>query len=1180
MNWLTLELQILNFCSSAITFAANWLLQSTLLISVGMFAAWWFHRRGSAFQSVVYRTTLFAVLPGPLVSIAMAYCGLDGWSMKLPPAFAYNQIIAADEEPSTASTDAMQARPEFEAGEEFHQGNTVFAAPPRDKLAGRSGIGTVQGANAAGMQESATDIAVAAGDSQSPSVAASNVDPTLTTVTEKGDVWLLQIHGFGLLFIGLAMTWILVSGVLAIRMAMVMWRMNRLRNCSLPGSPDEVDACQRIAAELSVAAPQVLRAPFLTSPFLHGIHRPAVMLPEDTSLPLQDIFVHELAHLRRHDCFWLVLRQAATTVLFFQPLLLWLGRRIDATAEEVCDDFVVQFGGNREDYANSLVDIAALYVQPMAITGVGIVSLRSMLGQRVGRILDTSRSLSTRVGNLLLVFVVSGGLLGTMIGGFVGLSQKSAATMAASVQSEPQPGGDENAIVEPRVDESSQPTVVAEATNAPKEEPSSEEKTKAPPENITGRIIGQDGNAVEGAKLLWYRTRVYDIDPMLPKLLAESDKDGKFSFTPPAIPDPEAEPASWSFQERIAIVAPGHGFKIIGAQALKPRKSVSALDAIAAALLNGTGVEPVVLPVEGKPLHGRIVTIEGTPVVGATVRIRNHSDRDASRNDPPDLVLVARDSTDVGLRSWLSNLLNVIEPVPERFALPSATTDANGEFELVSLPEDCLFHLLLEGDGIQSTDIIAHNAEGEKIVVESGRQSIDPPTTVYRNKFLFVAGPSHPVSGRVTDLETGEPVPNAVVRAFTVHGEAVNSTWERQHFATRTDKDGRYRISGLPIGDGNSLASFTTDDVAYIPVGQEVDTSKSDAAVEANFTLKRAVWAKGQIKDGETGNPLTGQLTYYWFRDLSLEEAIPGLRRSNTDGLYFTNIHGEFRVPVLATRGILAYRFDGNDLEQLGRMDRIPRGLGAEKIEGIDEQMNAFPTMPRYLIPGNYNFVTEINPQAGAELFEVEMVLRPSKPVQMKIVAGADGELPSDGYQVYGLNERWGWQVSQTTQPAVEDLLPNETRKVFVFHREAGLAGGVFVAENVTQPVEIKLSKSGGVKGRLLDKNGDVIADGVVFIDYEKLRSGEKYAIWANHPKLQANPSQIPVDEEGRFELDGFIPGWKYSAHVSAPRKTQGRMMSTGIGWAFVDVEINPGETRDLGDLVVGSPEEKAADGE
>ena len=85
-------------------------------------------------------------------------------------------------------------------------------------------------------------------------------------------------------------------------------------------------------------------------------------------------------------------------------------------------DFVVQFGGDREDYANRLVDIAELSTARIAPAGVGVVSLRSMLSGRVTRILDTSRTLSTRVGNLILAIVLACGLLGTGVTGMLGLN--------------------------------------------------------------------------------------------------------------------------------------------------------------------------------------------------------------------------------------------------------------------------------------------------------------------------------------------------------------------------------------------------------------------------------------------------------------------------------------------------------------------------------------------------------------------------------------------------------------------------------------------------------------------------------------------------------------------------------------------------------------------------------------
>ena len=87
----------------------------------------------------------------------------------------------------------------------------------------------------------------------------------------------------------------------------------------------------------------------------------------------------------------------------------------------MCDDYVVQFGGDRREYAQRLVDIAELSSTPVAAAAVGIVSVKSLLARRIARITEPSRSLSVRAGKLLLASVVIGGLITTTAAGLVGL---------------------------------------------------------------------------------------------------------------------------------------------------------------------------------------------------------------------------------------------------------------------------------------------------------------------------------------------------------------------------------------------------------------------------------------------------------------------------------------------------------------------------------------------------------------------------------------------------------------------------------------------------------------------------------------------------------------------------------------------------------------------------------------
>src|SRR5205807_1002235 len=98
------------------------------------------------------------------------------------------------------------------------------------------------------------------------------------------------------------------------------------------------------------------------------------------------------------------------------------------------------------------------------------------------------------------------------------------------------------------------------------------------------------------------------------------------------------------------------------------------------------------------------------------------------------------------------------------------------------------------------------------------------------------------------------------------------------------------------------------------------------------------------------------EIKYYFFRDKKVEQEFSGVRGAMiVDDLYYTNAKGEFRLPVLPTRGVLAYRYSGHSHEQDG-IGRFPRGAGAEAIKGGEAMgaLMAFPTLPQYFFPTNY----------------------------------------------------------------------------------------------------------------------------------------------------------------------------------------------------------------------------------
>ena len=87
--------------------AVNLLLQSTVLISVGLLAGWLLRSYGSAVQSAIYRATLAAVFLCPLAGIVLDSCGATGWTINLPETI---KIILVDADSPRSQQPTNQSR--------------------------------------------------------------------------------------------------------------------------------------------------------------------------------------------------------------------------------------------------------------------------------------------------------------------------------------------------------------------------------------------------------------------------------------------------------------------------------------------------------------------------------------------------------------------------------------------------------------------------------------------------------------------------------------------------------------------------------------------------------------------------------------------------------------------------------------------------------------------------------------------------------------------------------------------------------------------------------------------------------------------------------------------------------------------------------------------------------------
>lgn len=1152
--------------SSSIGFAANWLLQSTILISIGLLVGWMLRSRGSAVQSLVYRTTLAAVLACPLATIALSVAGFSGWSVSMPVAWESSEPNPPSLEPIVELVTSLPA-PTIQTTKPLEMASSDFPEVQSQPLPTRNEFGSGEPISPMQPAEIVVDT------NPQPDVAI--VSPVPATKSEK-----VSVATFGIAAIVGAIVWLAFSLFFLTRLGTAWWSLRRLTSRSTSVDKNIIAICESLAKKINVPTPRVLRNPFLPSPCLAGIRRPTILMPaEDGELSIQDLLVHELAHLRRKDCHWNLLRQIATSVLFFQPLIWVLSRRIEVTAEEVCDDFVVQFGGNRADYANQLADIAELSTAPIAAVGVGVVSLRSLLAKRITRILNTSRTLSTRTSKMFIALALTGGIVGTTLTGLLGLGAAVPQQEQANTESTTGVEGETNELAGQQ--QPGSPLLGETVTVKPTD--TSEDKPQVTSDSmISGVVMGVGKKPVAGAKFYWFPSRSYELEATPPKLIATSNANGEFKFKNPTAIDPDA-PGPFQPSNYLVVRAPGHGFAEVRLETLlrQARKTDGRVQKVFNATSGIKGAF-VGLPPEGNPIRGRVVNIDGNGVAGVEVRIRWHSQPNTHRPASERSIVFAEQSKEQ-LTRHLESLLRNIEPTQMGLALPSGTTDSQGNFEIKGIGADRLFELSFYGERIEQTTIIACNQPGEKITVPAPeymkREKPGKTLTIHQQDFLHVAGPSVPVEGQVVDIDTGKPIPNALIRATRLHGDRRPIRYEGL-FVTRADDDGKFRITGLPVGNQNELVCLCPDSEAPYPIlGFRADTSGDKEVAKATAHMKRGVWVTGRVFDQDTKQPMTGCIYPFYFRNAELEKELPGIRDCGLQWTHWTNLDGKFRLPVLPTHGILAYEHHAatSQARKERRIDNYPRGAGAESIDGIDERMQSFPTMPHYMMKNNYRRLVEFEFDGNEGSVRIDMPLVASR----KILVKPDWPpgIRASKYVAYGARRNWGWDSLDTPTFEIKALKTDEHRRVFVYNREHNLVGLTTITPETdsAKPAEVNFQKAGTIVGRLVDIDGEPITDATLAWSWVAPET-KGQGIWAPHPGKQANPSAIPTDKDGRFKLTGILPGLKCTATATATRKHGQEMFPTGLGTIFRDVTVTPGEEVDVGDVrPLTKKEEEAA---
>ena len=158
----------------------------------------------------------------------------------------------------------------------------------------------------------------------------------------------------------------------------------------------------------------------IEAPAVIGWFRPLVLLPFTalTGLSpeqLEAIVVHELAHIRRFDCFVNLFQIAAETLLFYHPAVWWVSGRVRAERENCCDDIAVAVCGDAGVYARALTVVEGWRAMPALVMAANGSALKFRIERLLGVKAMTSNVSSAGIAAVGLICATGVLLAGTTL---------------------------------------------------------------------------------------------------------------------------------------------------------------------------------------------------------------------------------------------------------------------------------------------------------------------------------------------------------------------------------------------------------------------------------------------------------------------------------------------------------------------------------------------------------------------------------------------------------------------------------------------------------------------------------------------------------------------------------------------------------------------------------------------
>lgn len=672
--------------------------------------------------------------------------------------------------------------------------------------------------------------------------------------------------------------------------------------------------------------------------------------------------------------------------------------------------------------------------------------------------------------------------------------------------------------------------------------------TEKPPLHIHGQVVGNGNKGLPNARVRLYRTRGAEFhswnDSSVLVADLNVDDEGRFDqkISRDKLPTKDGD-SQWTNKDWLILVlsARGHVY------ATRSFSKYGETEPLTVRLRPDVVVRGTLLGIEGQPLAGINVqpidcTIADTKKLDSWLKDVSSNRSKAGETTEKAGMRPAAENYDRKRRFPSKRDLKL-----PREAIPAVVTDAKGEFELHGFGADHWIEMRISGPGIVESDLEVLGRDIASIL-PNGRRKMGG---FYGRNFSHITQPGADVFGVVRDAETKEPLPGIRVSSTVL---ADVGYVQNGYINSITDADGRYRLSGMPVVSSsskqvNSLGVFPGPKPYILNTDLSIPRNESANPVELNIELKRAVLAKGQLIDRDSGLPVKGKVYYSPFRG---NPHIPNFRRY-ADGItsfigngapYRTDENGRFTIPVIPGRGVLCAKADQGEYVGAFGQREIP-----ELKDGAIQNGNTVTSDG--MIPEHFHAMKALEVEANAHEVSVDLQVTKGRSIAIHFVD--ENNQPLSGVKCQGLTTNFAWNTVEGNTGSMEGVEVGQTRHFFAVH-ETPLTKRIGRITFTSDMIEhtIQLQRLATITGRLLDKTTGKPMPGYSVLAHFRTETGRTI-----------NPDHVS-DADGKFKI--WLPvGTTY--RLSAQNQSVDPFDSPGVSLGRLDI-VEPME-HDYGDLTI-----------